>query len=137
LNVWKTLGATACILGFLTAITPHFIFPVCEYFGKRVETAAGMWIPMRCYYTALAEVPAGVLIIVAGLALVTVNQAETRKVLNVIIAALGINALALPYWIGVCASPMPCHVSRTALTVLGLVVFAIGIAGYLVAKRHE
>ena len=44
-------GAAALILGICVAVVPFYIFPVCE---------AGM-MPMRCFWTARAELILGIL----------------------------------------------------------------------------
>jgi hypothetical protein len=132
----KGFGIVAVVLGFLIAVVPHYVFPVCQYFGMLVQTASGTYLPMKCYWTAMAEVALGALIVLAGLLLVVSRQAETRRALGFLLGALGIVVVLVPtYLIGVCASPdHPCRIAtQPALILLGAVTTIVGIITILTA----
>jgi uncharacterized membrane protein HdeD (DUF308 family) len=134
----KILGVVAVILGIIVAVGPHYIFPVCQYYGMLVQTAAGTSIPMKCYWTAMAEVGLGALIVVAGIVLIVSKQNETKRALGFILAALGVVVALVPtYLIGVCGmAEHPCRMAtQPALILLGVITIIIGIVA-MVTARH-
>ena len=136
-NVGKALGAVVVILGIIVAIGPHYIFPVCQYFGQLVTTAAGTTIPMKCFWTARAEVGLGALTVIAGLLLILSRQQETRRMLGVVVGSLGILVLLTPTnLIGLCMSAdHPCRVGTEPFLILtGVVVFIVGIITIVTAS---
>lgn len=132
-KISKVLGVVTALIGILVIVVPKYILPVCEYQGKLMETKMGMSIPMKCSWTAQSELGIGLVIIVAALALIFSRQVETRKMVSVILVALGIVVILLPTTlIGVCPNPMMlCHAGALpALELLGgllIIVTAIGI----------
>lgn len=129
-NAGKALGAVVVVLGIIVAIGPHYIFPVCQYFGQLVATAAGTTIPMKCFWTAQAEVGLGALTVIAGLLLILSRQQETRRMLGVFVGILGILVLLTPTnLIGMCMSAdHPCRVgTEPFLILMGVVVLIVGI----------
>ncbi|MCS4542025.1 MAG: DUF4418 family protein [Euryarchaeota archaeon] len=135
-EISKILGGVAALIGILVMVVPRYILPVCEYYGKMMETKMGMIIPMKCTWTAQSELGAGALIIISALALIASKQVETKKVLNVILAALGVIVIALPtVLIGVCAPGMPCRDGTLpALEILGGLLVITAIVGFFTTK---
>ena len=136
----KGLGVAAIVIGFLVAIVPHYVFPVCQYSGMLVETSAGKYLPMKCYWTATAEVGLGAMIVLVGVLLVVSKQAETRRALGAILSALGIVVALVPtYLIGVCAMPdHPCRAAtQPALILLGVVAIILGAIAILVSRSRS
>lgn len=136
-NAGKALGAAVVVLGIIVAIGPHYIFPVCQYFGQVVTTAAGTTIPMKCFWTAQAEVGLGALAVVAGLLLILSRQQETRRMLGIVVASLGILVLLTPTnLIGMCMSPdHPCRVgTEPFLILMGVVLLIVGIVVIVTAR---
>jgi hypothetical protein len=139
-NLGLILGIITLLLGVVIAITPHYIFPVCEYSGMSVETAAGMLIPMRCLYTAYAETGVGAAIIAVGAIHMVSGQSETRKALSIVSAVLGILVILFPiYLIGVCRTPtMPCRTgTQPTLIVLGVSMIIVSAIGFFMSMRNE
>ena len=134
----KILGIVAVVLGIIVAAGPHYIFPVCQYYGMLLGTAAGTQVPMKCYWTAMAEVGLGALIVVTGIVLIVSKHAETRRALGFVLAALGVVVALVPtYLIGVCGmAEHPCRMAtQPALILLGLVTIIIGVVA-IVTARH-
>lgn len=133
----RVLGVFAVALGLIVAVVPHYVFPVCQYSGMLVQTMAGTYIPMRCYWTATAEVGLGAVIVVTGLLLFASRHIETRMALGFVLGALGtVVALVPTYLIGVCANPMhPCRIAtQPALVLLGLVTVIVAIIAIATAR---
>ncbi len=131
------LGFVAVVVGFIVVVGPHYIFPVCQYFGMFMQTMNGMYMPMKCYWTAMAEVGLGTLIIVTGLVLIVSKEAETRRALGFVLGALGIMVALVPtYLIGVCASPdHPCRIAtQPALVLLGVVIVIVAIIAIVTGR---
>ncbi len=117
------------ILGFIVVLAPHYIFPVCAYYDKFIETKGGGLVPMACTYTARAETVVGLGIVLIGLMLLLAKELETRIFLSVLAAAKGLTVVAVPEVIGYCKSPMMPCVSGTvpALRVGGVAIFVLGL----------
>ena len=134
----KILGVVTVVLGIIVAAEPHYIFPVCQYYGMLVQTAAGTNIPMKCYWTAMAEVGLGALIVVTGIVLILSKQNETRRALGFVLAALGVVVALVPAdLIGVCGmAEHPCRMAtQPALILLGAVTIIIGMMAIVTARR--
>jgi hypothetical protein len=129
-NITYVLTAVLVILGILIAITSWYIFPVCEMEGKFVETKAGKLLPMKCGYTARAEVGIGALVVLAGVALIAFPSRDGRRALGIMVVGLGVvTALMVTTLIGMCA--VADHVCRMgtepALILLGVVTLIVGL----------
>jgi hypothetical protein len=96
-------GLLLSILGALIILTPNWILPVCE---GLLELANGRQVPMRCFWTARAEMILGGLAVLAGLLLAFTRSAEARRRLNLQAAFLGLAVILTPlYIIPTCANP--------------------------------
>ena len=78
------------ILGILIVISPWTIAPVCENEGMYAKLANGKNLPMPCGWTARAEIGIGALTILAGAMLAFSQVAETKRMIGLFGAALGI-----------------------------------------------
>ena len=126
----RIAGVIAIVLGFIVAAVPHYIFPVCQYYGMLLETAAGTQVPMKCFWTGNAEIALGAMMIVTGLLLVVSRQKESRMLLGVVLGSLGVMVALVPtYLIGVCAVlDHPCHAgTQPALILLGVIIIIVAI----------
>lgn len=108
-------------LGALVALTPRYIFPICEYYGVSMDVM-GKAMPMSCYYTAKAALLAGLFIILVGLAVITAKPAALRA-LSMVLAGAGLAVVLIPSVIfPLCHNPdMHCnHGTMPLLIVLGI-----------------
>ncbi|MHB0867620.1 MAG: DUF4418 family protein [Thermoleophilia bacterium] len=116
-------GAGVAALGALVALTPRYIFPVCEYFGVRMEMGSGS-VPMSCYYTSRGSLLAGLLIVLIGIAITTARPAALQS-LALVLAGAGLGVFLIPTFLfPVCHNPeMHCNNgTKPMLLVLGIVI---------------
>jgi hypothetical protein len=128
-------GVVVTILGVLVAITPRYIFPVCEYFGVRMQEMNGTSEPMGCYYTARASLILGLVIVVVGIALFLATQPQTRSLLAMVLAGASVLVILTPtVFFPICHNPdMHCNKgSKPMLIVLGIA--SLITAAWLVAS---
>lgn len=133
----RALAVISGVFGLLIAIVPQFLLPVCS---ASIETKAGRFIPMRCFWTARVELAVGALIVLVSILLFLSRNRSTTLYLHIVLTGLGVVALLLPTnLIGVCMSPtMPCRIGTLpALIVLSGLVIAIGLAGLALSLRRD
>lgn len=126
-------------LGILVALTPHYIFPVCAYYDKLIETKGGGLVPMACTYTARAETIIGMGIVLIGLMLWLAKERETKIFLSALVVAKGLAIIATPEVVGYCKSPMMPCVSGTvpALRIGGAAVLILGLVGLFLELKSK
>ncbi len=116
------------ILGILIAVSPWTLAPVCEVNGSYAQLASGKTLPMPCGWTARAEIGIGVLAILAGLLLNFSQAAETKRVIGLFGAALGVLTILFPFYITkMCAmADHPCNLlTKPVLALLGVAVIVV------------
>ena len=122
-------GLITAAMGFLIIIVPNWVLPVCE---GMLELTNGNHVPMRCFWTARAEIVLGALVLIAGLMVAFLSSAEARRRLNHLVAFLGVAVILTPlYIIPTCMNPdMACNVgTKPALIILGGITVALGLYG--------
>ena len=133
----RALAVVSGVFGLLIAIVPQFLLPVCS---ASIETKAGRFIPMRCFWTARVELAVGALIILVSILLFFSRNKSATLYLQIVLTGLGVVALLLPTnLIGVCMSPtMPCRVGTLpGLIVLSGLVIVVGLVGVALALRKD
>ena len=80
-------GAIVIALGALVAITPRFLFSVCEYNGIFMQLGMGKTAHMPCYYTAIGSYIVGLLVALIGLTIMLAKERESVRMLSVILAS--------------------------------------------------
>jgi hypothetical protein len=101
----KIIGAILIVLALVTAIAPQFLD--CQSQGKSLALANGKTVPMKCHWSAIAEIALGFPLGAAGIMMITSKRKETFRVTSIIGAVLGGLIIAVPtVLIGVCASNM-------------------------------
>ena len=124
----NTSGIVTAVLGLLIVVTPIFL-PVCQ---GLLELASGKQVPMRCHWTARAEMLLGVLILIVGLMIAFLKNPGERRRLHHQVAILGTATILTPLFIiPTCINPdMACNVAtKPALIILGGIVLLVGLAG--------
>ena len=125
------IGIIIIVLGVLVAVTPWYIFPVCEEGGLYAKTVSGNQLVMPCGYTARAETGvAAPLMVIAGVTFPFSKTKETRIALSLFSVGLGALVLLLPtYIIGMCANPgHPCRFGTLpALVLLGAATITVSV----------
>lgn len=106
-----------------------------------MATAAAMpYRMMKCYWTAHAEIVAGVPLIAIGVLLLFARRKETTRVLGVLTAVLGVLTILLPTSIiGTCLNEeMVCNTEmKPALFIAGGITVALGIAVLVVGEMKR
>jgi hypothetical protein len=126
----KILAAVLIVAGFVTMVAPSFYNCAAE--GKTIQLPGGRTIPMKCLWTARAEMGMGAMGLFAGILLLISRNLESRKFLSLLAFVLGIFVILFPTTlIGVCGNPeMPCaSVMKPILLLTGFVMGALGIIG--------
>lgn len=118
----RVFGAIFFIIGGLVALTPRYILPVCEYYGKPV---------MDCSYTAKAEYFAGFVIIAIGVGAFLSKGAEALRWLMFVALVAMVSVIVVPEVMGFCPNPrMYCNYGTVPmlrfLGGLGIVASAVG-----------
>lgn len=124
----KTVGALLAVAALLIAIVPQFTN--CQADGRTLTLESGKQIPMKCYWTARAELALGLPLLVTGALIFASRGKETLRTLGIIGAGLGIPVILLPTrLIGVCMNPDMVCVStmRPALILMGSIVVVLGV----------
>ncbi|HOG46541.1 MAG TPA: DUF4418 family protein [Anaerolineae bacterium] len=136
----KLIAALLLASALLVAGIPYL--SNCQHDGKMLALANGSQAPMRCYWTARGEVALAVPLAGLALALGVSRRKETRRLLALPGALLGLGVAALPtYLIGTCTmAEASCNlVMKPALALLGIVVAASSLAAGAIpeaAPRH-
>ena len=129
------LGWESALVGLLTMITPT-ILPVCE---GLLELVNGNQVPMRCHWTAQAELALGGVLLVTGLFLAISQSIETKRALSNIVLVLGMAIVLVPIFIiPTCDNPeMACNIgTRPAWLLLGGISMLLGLIGSRPAKQE-
>jgi hypothetical protein len=134
----KYFGIVIVVLALLVAIFPQFT--TCESQGKYITMASGATTPMKCSWTAKAELAVGVPLFAVGAMMAFNRRKENFLSLSVLGVILGVAVLLLPTsLIGVCSSNMLCNtVMKPTLLAAGGLVTTISLGGLWVsigAKR--
>ena len=79
-------GVYFIIIGALLAIGPHTLFSVCP----KGETI------MKCWWSAQAEISIGIMLIVAGIAILTFKLEEIQFGICVMTSVIGVMAILIP-----------------------------------------
>lgn len=122
------LGWWVAMVGALILLTP-LILPVCE---GMLELVNGKQVPMRCHWTAHAEMLMGGVVIVVGVMLAFAKERETYRRLSNLVSILGVFVALIPlYIIPTCMNPeMSCNIgTKPALLILAGLAFILGIVG--------
>ena len=124
----KTMGILMIVLALVIAIVP--ILTDCLANGKTLTTADGRSVPMKCHWTAIAEIGLAVPLALVGILNFTSKRKESLRSLNLISLTLGALVILFPtVLIGVCASAMmECNmIEKPTLILSGIVVMGASL----------
>jgi hypothetical protein len=124
----KFLGLLLVGLALVVGVVP--VLTDCWAHGRALTTTTGMTIPMRCHWTALAEIGLAVPLGLVGLMSLTRAGQPARRPLAVLGLALGALVILFPLVIiGVCANAaMPCNlIEKPALLLAGGLALAASL----------
>ena len=134
----KTVAVVIVLLAVVVGFVPQFTD--CQSQGKAIELANGKTVPMRCHWTARAEIAVAVPLLLCGVAMLLSRRKELWRQQAVMTMVLGLFVVLLPAaLIGVCAkADMVCHaLMKPVLTLAGIVVVALGALCFLLTGRQK
>ena len=132
----KITAGLMIVLALLIGIVPQFTD--CQSQGRELTLDNGRHIPMKCHWTAQAEVALAVPLLFTGSLLAFNRRKESFRNLSVLGGILGIFVILLPTaLIGVCGNPdMICNsVMKPTLIMLGSLLIALSIFGVVKSMR--
>ncbi len=127
----KTMGILMIALALVIAIVP--LFTDCLANGRTLATADGRFVPMKCHWTAIAEIGLAIPLALIGVFNFTSKRKETLRSLNMISLTLGTLVILFPtVLIGVCANAMmPCNmIEKPTLILSGILVMAASLIAF-------
>ncbi|MBI5029953.1 MAG: DUF4418 family protein [Chloroflexi bacterium] len=116
----KSLSILLIVFAVGIGVIP--LFTDCESQARSLTLQDGRSVPMKCHWTAIAEVGVGAMLGLTGLLMLFSQRKETDRSLSVMGIAAGALAILFPtVLIGVCANAtMLCNmVMRPTLVALG------------------
>ncbi len=125
----KVLAAVLVALGLVIGIVPQLTD--CQSQGHAIALPGGKTIPMKCHWTAAAELAVAAPLLVVGVLLALSRRRESRRALAAVGLVEGALAALLPTaLVGVCANPeMLCSsVMKPTLILAGILVIAASAA---------
>ena len=132
----KPMGILMIVLALVIAIVP--IFTDCLANGRSLTTADGRSVPMKCHWTAIAEIGLAVPLALLGVFNFTSKRKETFRTLNLVSLTLGALVILFPtVLIGVCGNAMmPCNmIEKPTLILSGILVIGASLIT-LVTSRN-
>ena len=132
----KVIASLIIVLALVIGIVPQFTD--CASQGKAIELANGKTIPMKCHWTARAELALALPLLATGVLMLVNRRKQTLRSLSIVSLVLGIAVMLVPtYLIGVCANPdmtcamleRPTALFAGALTVLLSIVALVYLRG--------
>lgn len=124
----KVLAVFIMILAILISVVPQFTD--CESQGRALTLEDGRQIPMKCHWTARAELVVGVPLFAVGLMTFLSRRKESKLILGILGSILGVLVVLLPTGlIGVCMNAdMLCNsVMKPFLILMGSLTIVISL----------
>ncbi len=129
-------GLLIALLAVVVAVVPSFYN--CTANGGMLTTTTGKQVPMKCFWTAVAEIAVGAPLVAVGGMLAFSKKKETRRNMAIMGGILGAFVMLLPtYLIGTCQSPdMICNlVLRPTVLFSGALIMAISLGTLVFSER--
>lgn len=128
------IGIIVILAGLMYMLIPQFILPVCEYLP-------GNGPPMKCFWSARAELGLGAAVIFGGLLLLLLGNTATRLGISLMLLAVTILTAATPtVLIGACRlDHMPCRAGALPALILlsGLLAIFLLLNILYLAKSNQ
>jgi hypothetical protein len=125
-------------MGFAVLIAAIALVFNCQAEGQMITLANGSKIPMKCYYTAIAEASVAGAILLGGVMLALSKTKEARRNLSLFGLGFGALVMLLPtVLIGVCANPAhDCNrIMLPSMLFLGVLVIGTSAWSLLTTQR--
>jgi hypothetical protein len=134
--VKMVLGVAIIALALAIIAVPQFTS--CGAQGRVLTLANGKTTPMKCTWTARAEIATGVPILGVGSLMLFARRKESLRYLGLLGMILGVLVMLLPTTlIGVCSGSMPCNtVMRPSLLTFGAFVTAASLTAVALSLKE-
>ncbi|MGQ9554918.1 MAG: DUF4418 family protein [Anaerolineae bacterium] len=132
----KAVAAILIVLAIGLAVIPQFTD--CQSQGKMITLPNGKQIPMKCHWSAQAELALAVPLAAVGVMLAAGKRRETGRFLSITGAILGVLAILVPTaLIGVCdSSEMICRTTmEPSVILMGTLVILASLVGLVLSGR--
>jgi uncharacterized membrane protein len=136
--MFKIAAAIIVVLALVIGILPQFTD--CQSQGRALALQNGKTVPMKCHWTAIAEIAMAVPLAGVGAVTAVSKRKESRRILAGLGIVLGIFVILLPTaLIGVCASAdMLCNsVMKPTLILSGILIVAISLVSLIMSERQK
>ena len=133
----RIFGGINALSGVAVAAISHFFN--CSDDGKFMTLASGMQTPMKCYWSAQAELAVGVSLFALGILLMVSRSGEAARALSIGSMVLGAFAILIPtLLIGVCTDmTASCNlIMRPAMVLFGGLVMATSLWSLLASRSR-
>ncbi|RPI30682.1 MAG: DUF4418 family protein [Chloroflexota bacterium] len=134
----KLMGVLLVVLALVVGIVP--LFTDCLSQGRALTTTDGKTVPMKCHWTAIAEIGAAIPLGLVGIFNITSKRKETFSTLSLLGMGLGALIIAFPtVLIGVCANPsMICNmIMKPTLIAAGTLAIAASLVVFVISVRMD
>jgi hypothetical protein len=134
----KIAAIAIVILALVIGIVPQLTD--CQSQGRSLALQNGKTVPMKCHWTAIAEIAMAVPLAGVGAVTAVSKRKESRRILAGLGILLGIFVILLPTaLIGVCASAdMLCNsVMKPTLILSGILIIAISLVSLIMSERQR
>ncbi len=134
----KIVAGLFVILALVIGILPQFTD--CQSQGRELTLNNGRNIPMKCHWTARAELALAAPLLVTGVVMAGSRRKEALRNTSVLGVTLGALVIALPTaLIGVCGSAdMVCNSTmRPAMIFAGSLAIVAGLVGIVMAQTRK
>ena len=133
----KIAAALVIVLALVIGLVPQFTD--CQSQGRALILQNGKTVPMKCHWTAIAEIALAVPLFGLGTVMAFSKRKESRRIIAGLGALLGLFVILLPTaLIGVCASAeMLCNsVMKPTLILSGILIIAISAGTLIMSERQ-
>jgi hypothetical protein len=134
--VTRILAIILVILAIVIIVVPQVTNCYAE--GRTLTLENGKQVPMKCLWTARAELVAGIPLLVLGILMGVWPRKDSTRSLSILAVVLGILTILLPTsLIGVCASAeMDCNsILKPTMIVAGIVAIIVALAALVLNER--
>jgi hypothetical protein len=135
--MFKIVAAIIVVLALVIGIVPQFTD--CQSQGRALTLQNGKTVPMKCHWTAIAEIGMAVPLLGLGAVTAVSKRKESRRIIAGLGTLLGLFVILLPtQLIGVCASAdMLCNsVMKPTLIFSGILIIAISLVTLVISERQ-
>jgi hypothetical protein len=136
--VVKILAGILIVLALITIVVPQFTN--CDADGRALTLESGKQIPMKCLWSARAELALGIPLLVAGLLMALARLRESVRSLSIMGIVLGVLIILIPTSIiGVCANPdMVClSIMKPLMIVVGILTVLVSLAALVLNELRR